>query len=163
MRSRSFRFEIGKSQIAHLENFLGSICDDFHIYDEYYANILTTCTLLVENICKTTNSCGKTIEVFFKSDHNGMRFIFKPSEMFLDVAKHYTYIKNSDDELLNDDSEILNNMYIIKLLSDDLHIKPYAEKIELVFNIKGINKLLANQRVEILNKYYSLISEPIIH
>ncbi len=163
MHDRSFRFEIGKSQITNIENFLGTICDDHHIYDEYYANILMASTLLIENVCKIENSKGKNVYILFNNDNKGMHFIFKINSLFLDIAKHFTYLNHADDDLLGDESEALNNMYIIKLLADELHINPHEEEIELVFNVKGINKLLANQRVEILNKYYSLISETIIY
>ncbi|WP_406672815.1 hypothetical protein [Natronospira sp.] len=157
LQNRSLRLIIGKDHITKIEKFVELICDDYHIYDEYYANIIASNTLLAEYIYDLSNDRDHRLDIRFVSDKNGVRFIFSLGDIFLDFARYHERASNFNIIDSEETEESLRKFLIIKLLCDDIFINPENETVELFFRISGVNEMLTNQRIELLNKYFSMI------
>ncbi len=155
---RHIRIAAKENNINTLESFIEQICDDFHIYDAYFGNIMASNTLVLEMCMEAGGNADFNLDIFFSSKPSGMFFKIKLCDYFLDIVKHYDKIKDkdiSDQGALSGES---HRMMMIKLLCDEIRIKDKEESIELIFYITGINEQLTNQRIELLEKYYSIIT-----
>ncbi len=145
-------------EINKLEAFIEQICDDFHIYDAYFGNIMASNTLAIEMCMEAAGGNDFYVDVFFVSRPAGMCFNIKLYDYFLDIAKHYDKIKDKNADDPEAFSGEWHRMMMIKLLSDEIIIDQREECIELIFYITGINEQLTNQRIELLEKYYNMIT-----
>ncbi len=155
---RHIRIDAKENNINKLEAFIEQICDDFHIYDAYFGNIMASNSLALEMCMEVRGNKNFSIDIFFASKPSGMFFNIKLYDYFLDIVKHYDKIKDkglNDIDAFADDS---HRMMMIKLLCDEVIINDKEESIELIFYITGINEQLTNQRIELLEKYYSIIT-----
>ncbi len=155
---RHLRIGAHEAGINRLEAFIEQICDDFHIYDAYFGNIMASNTLAIEMCIDAAGDKEFNIDIFFVSKPSGMYFKIKLYDYFLDIVKQYDKIK---DKNINDPGVFegeSHRMMMIKLLSDQIRINSNEESIELIFYITGINEQLTNQRIELLEKYYSMIT-----
>ncbi len=155
---RHLRINAQEAEINKLEAFIEQICDDFHIYDAYFGNIMASNTLAIEMCVEAADSKEFNIDIFFVSRPTGMYFKLFICDYFLDIAKHYDNIKDKNAEDADAFEGESRRMMMIKLLSDQIRINPEDESIELIFYITGINEQLTNQRIELLEKYYSMIT-----
>lgn len=162
LQNRELRLIIGKQHIKQIEKFVGLICDDNHIYDEYYANIIAANTMFAEYICKLDDCVNYKVDVKFFRDKNGLRFKYYLGELFLDIASSHEKI-GSLENIIDSETEQnqLQSMMAISLLCDEIIADPDNEIIELFFRITGVNEILAVQRIELLRKYYSMIGHTV--
>ncbi len=155
---RHLRISANEENINKLEAFIEQICDDFHIYDAYFGNIMASNTLAIEMCMEAAGNGDFKVDIFFASKPSGMHFTIKLHDYFLDIVKHYDKIKEKDA----DDPDVFggewHRMMMIKLLCDKIIINSQEETMELIFYITGINEQLTNQRIELLEKYYSMIT-----
>jgi hypothetical protein len=161
LQNRYLRLIIGKDHIQQIEKFVELICDDYHIYDEYYANIIASNTMLAEYICEISNDINHRVDIRFIADKRGLRFVFYLGDLFLDFAKYFEKSDTYDITNHHDNDENLQKIIVIKLLSDSISIDQESEKVELIFRISGVNEMLTNQRIELLNKYFNMVEAEI--
>lgn len=158
---RHLRISATENEINKLEAFIEQICDDFHIYDAYFGNIMAANTLAIEMCIEAAGPKEFALDIFFIPRPSGMYFKIKLYDYFLDIVKHYDKIKDKDPgdpEAFNGES---HRMMMIKLLSDEIRIDQNEETIEMIFFITGINEQLTNQRIELLEKYYHMITSTV--
>ncbi len=155
--NRELRLIIGKNHIKQIEKFVEVICDDQHIYDEYYANIIAANTMFAEYICEFYDNDSHKVDILFFRDKSGLRFRYDLGELFLDIASFYEKLKQLQIERIESIDSNLQSMMAIYLLCDDIFIDSENSVIELFFRITGVNELLTVQRIELLKKYYSMI------
>ena len=140
-------------EIYKLERFIEKICDDYHIYDAYYGNILASATLIFEEL--VTLSDNKYIDIYFNKSPKDLSFTVKLYDSFLDLASKFEQAAAMDQ---NDpkvfDSE-LRSMMMIKMLTDEVHIDIEEEALVLTYYVSGINEQLNIQRIQLLEKYYA--------
>ncbi len=140
-----------------LEKFIDQICDDYHIYDAYYGNIMTTIATLGELIGTIKKEKGLYIDVYFNSSPAGLSFTIKLGRLFLDIAKDIEKAKKTD---LNDPEAYIPSIQQVKtmeMLSDEIRLDPEEESIVIRFNISGINDMLSLQRVQMLDNYFQKV------
>lgn len=157
LQKRELRLIIGKRHIVQIEKFVELICDDYHVYDEYYANIIAANTMLAEYICNISNNENHRVDVKFFSDKSGMRFLYYLGELFLDIASNYERINKLPigETELNENN--FHSLMAISLLCDEIVTDSENSTIELFFRITGVNELLTLQRIELLKKYFSMV------
>ncbi|TVR40036.1 MAG: hypothetical protein EA394_08745 [Bacteroidia bacterium] len=155
---RNLVLKENSDRINQLEWFVEKICDDFYIYDQYYANILSALSL----VCDLEESLSTTyqqteMQILFNKDKNGLYFHIKLNEKFLDIAGLYEKATLLDGHE-QDAPEIDENtavMHIIMRLTDKLVVNQNEQSITLFFRVTGINEMLGLQRVQLLEKYYA--------
>lgn len=161
LQNRYLRLIIGKDHIQEIEKFVELICDDYHIYDEYYANIIAANTMLAEYICELSKNKNHRVDIRFIADKRGLRFVFYLGDLFLDFARYFEKTDTYDITDQNNNDDNLQKIIVIKLLSDSISIDQESEKVELFFRISGVNELLTNQRIELLKKYFNMVGAEI--
>ncbi len=157
LQNRELRLIIGQRYIKQIEKFVELICDDYHVYDEYYANIIAANTMLAEHICSVSNNENHRVDIRFVSDKSGMRFIYYLGDLFLDIASNYEISNNLPVGVVENNDNYFQMMFAISLLSDEIICDAKKETMELFFKITGINEMLTVQRIELLEKYFSVI------
>ncbi|MDR4988754.1 MAG: hypothetical protein RG741_07965 [Bacteroidales bacterium] len=155
------RLGSGANESNKLASFIEQICDDYHIYDAYFGNILATNTLLAELFFEKTKTRNAHIDVFFHTSPSGMYFTMRLYESFLNIAGYFEKVKDMDA----DDPEAFTGEWrqamMIRLMCDQITMEPGEESIVLVFHITGINDALTNQRIELLHKYFASINQKV--
>ncbi len=152
---RSLELTQDVEAITKLEAFVEKVCDDHHIYDAYFGNIMASNSLLQEIFMEQQRVVHAPITVGFTNNPAGMYFSFLVGGCFLDLAALFQKVQDIDLENSLDADETEQKALIVKFLSDKVHIVPEMECIQLVFFINGINEALTQQRIELLESYYS--------
>lgn len=161
-KNRFLRINTDVNHIDKLEYFIENICDDFRIYDAYYGNIISANTIIFDICCEISNKKTNYIDYVFKSDTEGIYFVIQFYDLFLDIVRHYEKIDNIPIDEPDSNSFVIK-MKMVKLLTDKMKINAEEDSIMLVYYITGVNELLTNQRIEMLEKYYSSLTEKIKH
>lgn len=154
--TRQIKIRATENETRKLEDFIELICDEYHIYDAYYGNILASNTIAFELLEEFTRKGeGPEIDIFFNSSPTGLFFTMKVNELFLEFASLYERTCRLLDEDADPVAENEKQMMMIKLLSDEIKIDPEDGSFTLVFHVTGINEPLSIQRIELLERYYS--------
>ncbi len=161
-KNRFLRINTDATQIDKLEKFLERICDDYRIYDAYYGNILSANTIIFDICCEISDKKTNIIDYAFRSDKDGIFFIIKLYDMFLDIIQHYDIEEKTDIDF-NDSDTCAIKLKMIRLLTDKIRVIPNEGSIELIYYITGVNELLTNQRIEMLEKYFSSLTKQVKH
>ncbi len=152
---RALSLSLQEAETTRLEAFIEKICDDFHIYDAYFGNILAANTLVYE-LClnKKGNGEGK-VGFAFESKPSGLYFTIQLQACFLDVARLFELaegVELDDPQAYDPDFQ---EIMMVKLLTDNVTLDGDNGSVELVFYITGINDALTNQRIELLERYFA--------
>ncbi len=151
---RKLRLKAEIYELNKLESFIEQICDDFHVYDYYFGNIVASNSLALEICIDCTNEKTFYFDIDFKKKPTGMFFTLKVYNCFLDFARQYEIVKDKSI----DEQEAFNGewrrMMMLHMLSDEIIIDSGKETFTMVFHVTGINEMLTNQRIELLQKYY---------
>ncbi len=152
---RKIRIKAQPGELNKLEAFIEKICDDFHVYDTYYGNIVASNTFAFEMCIERAPDKPFYFDICFTKKPTGMFFALKIHDYFLDFAKQYEIVKG----LNVDDTEAfggeLEKMMMLRLLSDEIILNAEEESLTMVFHITGVNEMLTNQRIELLQQYYA--------
>ncbi len=152
---RKLRLQAQSHALNQLEAFIEQICDDFHVYDAYYGNIVASNNLALEICIECTQNQELYFDLYFAKKPTGMFFTLKIYDCFLDFAKQYEIVKDkstNDTEAFDGD---WNRMMMLRLLSDEMIFDAQEESLTMVFHITGLNEMLTNQRIELLQQYYA--------
>ncbi len=151
---RNRHLSVGSDQehITELEAFLERIADDFHIYDDYYGNIIASVTAAYELIAdhRTEKSY---IDIYFKAQKAGIDFLIKMEDEFLDIARNLDVL-NKETGIETDLNESQRKLLMINMLADTVVVDNKRSTLELIFHVTGVNDYLAIQRQELLYNYY---------
>ncbi len=152
---RKLRITSQYDALNQIEAFIEKICDDFHIYDAYYGNIMASNTLALEMCIEFAQSNPGYFDILFNKRRTGMFFSLTVYDCFLDFAKQFKMVK--DKELYENESFSgkYDKMMMLRLLSDEILLNAEEESLTMVFHISGINDMLTVQRIELLKQYYS--------
>ncbi len=154
-RRRVLEIPTGEEGFAALEAFLDKICDDFHIYDDYYGNIIASVTAAYELISAIDQS-PHTIAILFQSGPDGVRFTIPLGDHFLELAAKMQKMKNTTHpDMLDEPDEADQLMLQVELLADDLRLDAEEQAMVIAFHITGINDMLSLQRTQLLDNYYN--------
>ncbi len=153
--TRHIRLAGSEKDSRHLEQFIEQICDDYHIYDAYYGNILAANSINFDILQKLQTKKRTYIDVYFNSSPGGLFFTMKLKRHFLDVARLYEKVRSKDPDDPSAYTGELQPMMMIRMLTDDITLDAGEESITLTFHVTGINELLSLQRIQLLEKYYA--------
>lgn len=158
-RHRQISLRTGLADMDRLEAFLDKICDDFHIYDDYYGNVIATMTAAYELIPRISDT-PNPVEIHFRAGPAGVMFSILLDEDFLTLAAKLQKVKAAQDnikgygDLLQESDEADDLLMMMNLLSDDLQFDPETGSMEISFHITGINDMLSMQRTQLMHNYY---------
>ncbi len=155
--TRHIRLKPDISETHRLEGFIEQICDDFHIYDAYYGNILASNTMALEMLLELEGGQKGHADVYFNKTAKGIYFSIVLGGHFLDFARLYEKIRHMDPN----DPEAYDGegktMMMIRMLSDEITMNSEKEAMVLTFYVTGINDMLSLQRIQLLEKYYERV------
>jgi len=152
--NRELRLKADINELNKLEDFIEQICDDFHVYDSYFGNIVASNNLALEICSACNNEKNFYFDIYFKKKPTGMFFTLKVYDCFLDFAKQYEIVKEKSTDAPDAFNGYWHRMMMLRMLSDEIIIDPAEETFTMVFHVTGINEALTNQRIELLQKYY---------
>ncbi|MFO7873748.1 MAG: hypothetical protein R6U62_04630 [Bacteroidales bacterium] len=138
-------------ELPRLEAFLDKICNDYHVYDEYYGSIMATGPTMFELWLEHEKREDELFDLLFISNAQGLFFAIRPGSTFLTLAALFDRKENVDEDQPKD----MDSIMMVRLLSDDIELQADQERITVGFFITGINQSLTNQRIELLEKYFS--------
>jgi len=156
---RHLRLAVGQNELNKLEAFVENICDDYHIYDAYFGNIMAAKTLLFELAVDTIDKKDFYIDIYFQSTPSGLVFTVKLGQYFLDLAAMFDRVKNLEPDDPEAYSGEGHRLMMLRLLSDDVMFDADEESVELVFHVTGVNEALTIQRIEMLHRYYEMLDK----
>ena len=135
--------------INKVERFVEQICDEFNIYNNYYANILMSVIEAYTNAVKHGNKYdeNKSVKIEFSSESNGLAFTIE------DEGNGYEIDSIEDPTNLDNEGVEGRGLFLIKSLSDQVEIENNGSKLKLQFLISSINREMANKRNELFHKY----------
>ncbi len=153
-RNRHIRLKGDTLSIGKLEAFLDAICDDFHIYDDYYGNIIS-CVTAAHDLLSGMRSDEKDVDIYFHANKQGITFKVILKEDFIDMARLQERVSKGMHTISNDQwNEDLKKLFLINSLADNVVINNQEECLEIVFNVTGVNDFLTDQRRQLLHNYY---------
>ncbi len=152
-RNRHLSVVSDLEHITELEAFLEKIADDFHIYDDYYGNIIASVTTAYELIAEHRTETSH-IDIYFKVQQAGIAFAIIMEDEFLDIARSLDVLRN-EQETAKELNETQRKLLMINMLADTVVIDNKKNTLELIFHVTGINDYLAIQRQELLYNYYN--------
>jgi len=151
-RNRHLSVGSGQEHITELEAFLERIADDFHIYDDYYGNIIASVTTAYELIAEHRTE-KSYIDIYFKAQKAGIDFLIKMEDEFLDIARNLDVLRD-EKEAEKELNESQRKLLMINMLADSVVVDNKRCTLELIFHVTGVNDYLAIQRQELLYNYY---------
>lgn len=151
---RTLSLKANPDELNKLEAFIEKICDDFHVYDAYYGNIVASNNIAFEICMDLKPEKVFYFEIGFCKSPVGMFFTLKIKDIFLDFARNHELIKNKTIEETETLDEGQQKMILLRMLSDNIFLDAEEESVTMVFYITGINEMLTTQRIEMLKKYY---------
>ncbi len=160
---RKLRLKADINEINNLEAFIERICDDFHVYDHYFGNIVASNNLALEVCIACANEKTAYFDIIFQKTPTGMFFTLKVYDCFLDFARQYDIVKDKSIDDPDAFNGQLHRMMMLRMLSDEIIIDSKEETFTMVFHITGINEVLTNQRIELLQKYYEKLQVGVKH
>ncbi len=153
-RNRHIRLKGDTLSIGKLEAFLDAICDDFHIYDDYYGNIIS-CVTAAHDMLANIRPEDKDVDIYFNANKQGITFKVMVNDDFIDVARIHELVSKGIHTIGNDQwDEEVQKIFLINSLADKLVINNQDESMEIVFNVTGINDYMTDQRLQLLHNYY---------
>jgi len=135
--------------INEVERFVEQICDEFNIYNNYYANILLSVTEAYTNAVEHGNKFdeNKSVKIIFSSESNGLAFTIE------DEGKGFEIENIPDPTNLDNEGIEGRGLFMIKSLADNVEIENNGSKLKLNFLISSINREMANKRNELFHNY----------
>ncbi len=138
-----------KLYINEVERFVEQICDEFNIYNNYYANILLSVTEAYTNAVEHGNHYdeNKSVNIMFSSESNGLTFSIE------DEGDGYEIDKIPDPTDIKNEGVEGRGLFMINSLADQVELENNGSKIKLQFLISSINREMANKRNSLFHQY----------
>ncbi len=143
----------GKGEIYKIETFVEEICDQYNIFNHYFANIITSLVESVEIVNDFVSKTGEDvghINIYFSSGRNGLTFTVKTGVGIF--ARKFL-----DEEVNDSDNDIQKHYLIIKYLGDEINISDDGKSCSIVFYISSINYDKTIERERLLQEYFNKI------
>jgi len=131
------------TDMIRVDGFIRTICDDNHIYN-YYATISVAVTRMLDRA--TTYSVDSHV-----SSGVSLGFDFCSQGIIFSIVGSKGCFSEKDDSL-----------NIARMLSDEVTVSDDRSKVELVFEVRGIDGHEAKRRVAILQKFYHSVPAVIL-
>lgn len=161
--NRNLRISADPADLNKLEAFIDQICDDFHVYDAYYGNIVASNNLVYEMCMHFANNPEFNFDLLFMKKASGMLFTLKVYDCYLDFAKSYEVVKDKSPEEMDTFNDGLHQMKMLCMLCDHILFNDDEHVMTLVFHVTGINDALTIQRIELLQRYFNKLEVGIKH
>lgn len=143
-----------KEEINRIEGFVDEICDQYNIFNSYFANInnaVIECFEIIYNHIVNAGLEKREVTILFYSGRNHLTFrLISPIEVF-----KKEYLSESAEGYNND---IQKPYIIMKYLSDDINISPDSKVCEISFYISSINYDKTIERNTLVNEYFDKIN-----
>jgi len=143
-----------KSEIHRIEGFVEEICDQYNIFNSYFANInnaVIECYEIIYNHIVNAESEKREVTILFYSGRNHLTFkLISPVEVF-----KKGFLAESPEEYNND---IQKQYIIMKYLSDDINISDDGKFCEISFYISSINYDKTIERNTLIKEYFNKIN-----
>jgi len=138
-----------KLYINKVERFVEQICDEYNIYNNYYANILLSVIEAYTNAVEHGNKYdeNKSVKIEFSSESNGLAFTIE------DEGNGFEMESIPDPTNLENEGVEGRGLFMINSLADQVELEDNGSKIKLQFLISSINQEMASKRSELFHNY----------
>jgi serine/threonine-protein kinase RsbW len=155
-KRKSIEFPSAIENICLVESFIDEICDEYHISNTFFGNILVSVSEAVKNAIVFGNYSDPNKKVT-------IRFLATPAYLSFTVSDEGNGLGFSDPEF---DAVAAKNgfdknkgLFIIQKLSDIVKFYNNGSKIEMIFHITSINRELSVGRNDLMHNYFAMKSE----
>lgn len=152
-RKRTFEFASALENVNIVEKFVDEICDEYHISNAFFGNIIVSVTEAVKNAIIFGNNSNSQKNVIVKFEANPAYLSFT----VIDQGKGFDFSDISDptkESIFGYSRQ--KGLYLIQKLSDIVKFYNHGSKIEMIFHISSINRELAVDRVNKINNYFAM-------
>jgi serine/threonine-protein kinase RsbW len=131
-----------------VEKLIDEICDNYHISNRFYGNILLAVEEAVRNGIVHGNKMdpGKSVKVVFERRPIGLFFRIEDEGPGFDIKS----IPNP----LETDQETGNGIFLIRSLADKVKYNSAGNSVEILFSISSINQETTLHRISCMNNYF---------
>jgi serine/threonine-protein kinase RsbW len=152
-RKRTFEFASAIENINIVEKFVDEICDEYHISNTFFGNILVSITEAVKNAIIFGNDSNPDKKVIVKFEANPAYLSFT----VIDQGKGFDFSEITVPVKENISGyNRQRGLFLIQKLSDIVKFYNHGSKIEMIFHITSINRELAVDRVSRINGYFNM-------
>jgi serine/threonine-protein kinase RsbW len=138
-----------QKNISQVERFVEEICDDNHISDAYFGNIMLAIEEAVKNAIIHGNKLDskKIVTLVFQRKRDGLSFSIEDEGEGFNPRE----IPNPIDT----DEVKGNGIFLIRSLADKVCYNLTGNQVELVFTISSINQEITLNRISQLKSYFT--------
>lgn len=144
-----------KKNWALVERFAEEICEDYHISNRYFGNIMLALEEAVMNSIThgNGNDPNKFVTIQFVRKRSGLTFIVEDEGEGFDV--------NAIANPLESDTNTGNGIFVIRTLADRVKYNHKGNRVELLFTISSINQETTINRRSQMNSYFDSHKTPV--
>ena len=137
-----------QGDLIQVEQFVDEICENYHISNRYYGNILLAVEEAVKNAIIHGNklNSAKFVKINFERKPNGLLFRIEDEGNGFNIGE----IPNP----LETDKETGNGIFLIRSLADRVKFNSLGNEVEILFSISSINQETTLQRITQMNTYF---------
>ena len=131
-----------------VEKFVDEICENYHITNRYYGNIILVIEEAVRNamIHGNRNDPAKYVTISFVRKPAGLSFNVKDEGPGFNI--------NEIPNPLESEKKSGNGIFLIRSLADKVKYNAAGNEVEILFNISSINQETTISRTAYVNKYF---------
>lgn len=130
--TQKMEFNSNISNISKIEELIEKVCDNHHITEDYYGNILIALTEAVNNAIVHGNhlDSNKKVSLCYETNNNQVCFIVK------DEGKGFDFTKIPDPTLPQNINKLNGRgVFLMRSLADEVVFEENGSKVKLKFCI----------------------------
>ena len=150
-RKKTFELASAIENVNVVEKFVDEICDEYHISNTFFGNIIVSVTEAVKNAIIFGNEANPLKKVIVKFEANPAYLSFT----VIDQGNGFDFSDINDptkETVLGYNRQ--RGLFLIQKLSDIVKFYNNGSKIEMIFHITSIKRELAVDRVNKMNNYF---------
>jgi serine/threonine-protein kinase RsbW len=143
------KFSSLQKNISLMERFIEEICDDNHISDVYFGNIMLAIEEAVKNaiIHGNRQDAGKFVTITFRRKREGLCFTIEDEGSGFNPREIPSPIDS--DEVHG------NGIFLMRSLADKVAYNPSGNQVELLFTVSSISQEVTLNRISYLKRYFN--------
>jgi serine/threonine-protein kinase RsbW len=146
--TKELKIKTVKESWPLVERFVDEICENYHITNRYYGNIILAIEEAVGNAMIHGN--GNDPQKFVT-----ISFIGKPAGLSFTIEDEgYGFNVNAIPNPIETEKKTGNGIFLIRSLADSVKYNSTGNEVELLFNISSINQETTINRSKYLNQYF---------
>ena len=134
-----------------VERFVEEVSDEFHLNDDYFANIMLALTEAARNaiIHGNQEDPSRTVHVLMETKSQGLLFTVIDQGEGFDHKKYSEY-----PEIIFDNSLKGRGLIMIFSVADDVKISNKGRVIQMLFSITGVDNEIMERRYDLVREFF---------